>query len=214
MSRNKYPEETYNLIMTVSIKLFMTKGYEKTSVQDIIDNLGGLTKGALYHHFKSKEDILIAVVNHICKDSGCNMKAIINDSTLNGREKLERMFSVSISNPNQADLFAVTPNLLENPTFLSYYIKNVLNTTIPEYIVPTIKEGVADGSIVTDYPEELSSLIMFLSDVWLNPLIMPMTDKEMANRALLVNQALSMFHITLFDDNSINHLLHFRNITE
>ena len=40
------------------LALFFEKGYDNTSIQDIIDGLGGLTKGAVYHHFKSKEDIL------------------------------------------------------------------------------------------------------------------------------------------------------------
>ena len=44
MSRNKYPEETRQLILDVSTRLFLTKGYEKTSLQDIINELGGLLK--------------------------------------------------------------------------------------------------------------------------------------------------------------------------
>ena len=55
MARNKHPEETVEKILAVSAKLFMEKGYEHTTLQDIIDNLGGLTKGAIYHHFKGKE---------------------------------------------------------------------------------------------------------------------------------------------------------------
>ena len=54
MSRNKYPEETVNLILDVSQRLFIEKGYDNTTIQDIIDELGGLTKGAIYHHFSSK----------------------------------------------------------------------------------------------------------------------------------------------------------------
>ena len=57
MARNKHPEETVEKILAVSAKLFMEKGYEHTTLQDIIDNLGGLTKGAIYHHFKGKEEI-------------------------------------------------------------------------------------------------------------------------------------------------------------
>ncbi len=48
MARNKYPEETVQLILDVAFRLFMKKGYEHTSVQDIIDQLGGLSKGAIY----------------------------------------------------------------------------------------------------------------------------------------------------------------------
>ena len=59
--RNKYPEETVRRILDVAEELFMTKGYEHTTMADIVNGLGGLTKGAVYHHFKSKEDIYEAV---------------------------------------------------------------------------------------------------------------------------------------------------------
>lgn len=39
----------------------MGRGYERTTMADIVAGLGGLTKGAVYHHFKSKEDIFEAV---------------------------------------------------------------------------------------------------------------------------------------------------------
>ena len=65
MARNKHPEETVEKILTVSAKLFMEKGYEHTTLQDIIDDLGGLTKGAIYHHFKGKEEILLAIADRM-----------------------------------------------------------------------------------------------------------------------------------------------------
>ena len=46
MPRNKYPEETVEKILDVSLKLFLEKGYENTTVLDIVDHLGGLTRGA------------------------------------------------------------------------------------------------------------------------------------------------------------------------
>lgn len=61
MARNKYPEETVKLILDVSTKMFCEKGYDNTSLQDII-NETKLSKGAIYHHFDSKEDILKAIL--------------------------------------------------------------------------------------------------------------------------------------------------------
>ena len=55
MARNKYPEETKKKILEVARELFYIKGYDNTTIQDIVDNLGGLTKGVIYHHFKSKQ---------------------------------------------------------------------------------------------------------------------------------------------------------------
>ena len=49
MARNKHPEETVNLILDVAFRQFMEKGYEQTSIQGIINELGGLSKGAIYH---------------------------------------------------------------------------------------------------------------------------------------------------------------------
>ena len=77
MARNRHPEETVNLILGVAFRLFMEKGYEHTSIQDIINNLGGLSKGAIYHHFKSKEDILVAVIDRMTAESNEMLRVIM-----------------------------------------------------------------------------------------------------------------------------------------
>ena len=61
MARNKYPEIAVDKILDVSERLFLEKGYDNTTIQDIVNELGGLTKGAIYHHFKSKEEIMEAL---------------------------------------------------------------------------------------------------------------------------------------------------------
>ena len=64
MARNKSPEVTAEKILEVSKRLFLEKGYDDTTTQDIVNNLGGLTKGAVYHHFKSKEESK-SIINEI-----------------------------------------------------------------------------------------------------------------------------------------------------
>ena len=71
----------------------MEQGYEHTSIQDIIDHLGGLSKGAIYHHFKSKEEILIAVTDNMTAESNQMLAEIRDRSDLNGREKLKTIFA-------------------------------------------------------------------------------------------------------------------------
>ncbi|MCD7918264.1 MAG: TetR/AcrR family transcriptional regulator [Clostridiales bacterium] len=87
MARNKYPEETVEKILTAARRLFLEKGYEHTTIQDIVDQLDGLTKGAIYHHFKSKEEILTAL-----KDDMYSEADVFHDmeqqTGLNGLEKL------------------------------------------------------------------------------------------------------------------------------
>ena len=95
MARNKHPEETVSRILDVASRLFMEKGYEHASIQDIIDDLGGLSKGAIYHHFKSKEEILIAVTDRMTEESNRMLAKIRDQKGLNGREKLKKIFKDS-----------------------------------------------------------------------------------------------------------------------
>ena len=47
-------------LLVAAEKLFYTKGYEKTSIQDILDEVG-FSKGGFYHHFDSKLSVLEAI---------------------------------------------------------------------------------------------------------------------------------------------------------
>ncbi len=65
MARNKYPEITEARILDTATKLFLQNGWEQTTIQDIVDELGDMTCGAFYHHFKSKDEIIDAVTTRI-----------------------------------------------------------------------------------------------------------------------------------------------------
>ena len=64
MARNKHPEQTVQLILETAARLFAQKGYDETSMQDIMDATH-LSKGAIYHHFPSKLDILPVSYTHL-----------------------------------------------------------------------------------------------------------------------------------------------------
>ncbi|MFR2750673.1 MAG: TetR/AcrR family transcriptional regulator [Dysosmobacter welbionis] len=173
MARNKHPEETVEKILAVSAKLFMEKGYEHTTLQDIIDNLGGLTKGAIYHHFKGKEEILLAIADRMGEQTEAWMRTVRDDPGLTGAEKLQKMFRASLENSDQTDLFVLAPNMLKNPKLMSILLESMIGEVLPNYMEPVLREAVADGSIRTDYPEELGSCCFSSSNVWLNPHDLP-----------------------------------------
>jgi TetR/AcrR family transcriptional regulator, cholesterol catabolism regulator len=66
-----------------AMKLFAEKGYYSTSIQDIVD-AWGISKGAFYHHFSSKEDLMLAVIRHHFEKMMASITAISEDS---GSEK-------------------------------------------------------------------------------------------------------------------------------
>lgn len=56
--------DTRERIQRTALDLFVARGYEKTSLREIAEQLG-VTKAALYYHFKTKEDILRAISDQV-----------------------------------------------------------------------------------------------------------------------------------------------------
>ena len=77
--------------LTTALELFYTKGYEHTTIQDIIDRME-VSKGAFYHYFESKEDVIISIAKDYSDRAVRMIKKIIDRSDLNAVEKLNEVF--------------------------------------------------------------------------------------------------------------------------
>ena len=97
MARNKHPEETVEKILSVSRRLFAERGYEHTTIADIVAATG-MSKGAFYHHFKSKEDVYDRIT-----DQYYESKDWMRDATKfpgrNALEKMRGLFGFLLSDP-------------------------------------------------------------------------------------------------------------------
>ena len=206
MARNKHPEETVSLILDVAFRLFMEKGYESTSIQDIIGQLGGLSKGAIYHHFRSKEDILVAVMQRMTQESNRMLADIRDRGDLTGKEKLKTIFRASILRPVQDDIFTVAPDFHNNPRLLCSFLWDTMEEAVPNYILPIIREGISDGSIETEYPRQLAELIILAANVWMNPMIFDSTEEESYRKFMIFAQMLQGFGLDIVDDEMLHRL--------
>lgn len=206
MARNKHPEETVHLILDVAFRLFMEKGYEHTSIQDIINHLGGLSKGAIYHHFKSKEDILIAVTDRMTAESNQMLAAIRDRQDLSGQEKLKTIFKESITRSVQDDIFTVAPDFHNNPKLLFSLLHDTIEEVVPNYILPIIQQGISDGSIKTDYPKQLAELILLAANIWMNPMVFDSSEEDSYCKFMILSQMLQGFGLDIIDTEMLERL--------
>jgi AcrR family transcriptional regulator len=92
--RDKQKAETFIDIMRSTEELFMRQGYEKTSMRQIADH-SGLTKGALYHHFDSKESLL----ERMCADHYQTLvnaaRPVLEDRSLSCFSRIRRIIDLS-----------------------------------------------------------------------------------------------------------------------
>ena len=207
MARNKYPEETVRKILDTAERLFIEMGYDRTSLQEIIDETG-LSKGAIYHHFASKEDIFYAVCDRIGQRNAEVLSQVRDAPGLNGLEKLRAMFKTSLQPERQAKMFCMMPYLMDNAKFLATEMRSIFTEVVPCFVDPIIRQGMADGSIRTEHPKELAEAMIILADGWINPIVQPTTPEEIRARCAVYNQLFCGFGIDgLFDQEIIDALL-------
>jgi AcrR family transcriptional regulator len=80
-------------IIAAAQQLVFVKGYEQMSIQDVID-LAGISKGAFYHYFHSKSDLLEALIDSLVQESERVITPLLDDPHLSALEKLSRFFTV------------------------------------------------------------------------------------------------------------------------
>jgi AcrR family transcriptional regulator len=179
LPRNKYPEETIQKILDTSLKLFTEKGYEQTTVLDIVANLGGLTRGAFYHHFKSKEEVLHAIFDNDLEINN-PFREVQNAKVANGLERvrlaLKNALIANMKDERQLAISFLAISLTSNPRFLAIKLKGDQETAA--MLAPLIAEGMADGSIRQGEPKMLAELFMMLVNFWMIPTIFPCTKEE------------------------------------
>ena len=134
MPRNKYPEQTVEKILSAAERLFAQKGYAKTTLQDIIDTTG-LSKGAVYHHFKSKEEIAAKVGDRLGARVAAELARIRDDAALTGLQKLQTVFAVSLLPGRQQQLQHMLPHLCDDPQFFTMEYHDLLEMTVPPTVL-------------------------------------------------------------------------------
>ena len=197
MSRNKYPEETVERILDTAQRLFLEKGYEQTTIQDITDNLGGLTKGAIYHHFKSKEEIIDAVSDRMFFSNN-PFEAVRERKDLNGLQKLREAIRLNQSDQERTNLTIQSIPVCKNPRLLMEMINSNRKILTP-YYQELLEEGNRDGSIHTEYAKEIAELMPLLTSLWMLPSVFPGTKEDMKHKFLFIGEMLEKMGVPLFD---------------
>lgn len=202
MARNKHPEITVNKILEVSQRLFLEKGYDNTKIQDIADELG-MTKGAIYHHFESKEEIMNKLGESMFIHN-IPFETVKKRKDLNGLEKMKLVIQLHQSDEQMVELTNQALPLLENPQILAKMFESNYQNLLP-YWLELIKEGQEDGSIKTDQPKELAELLI-LTDLWMIPSLFPGNADDIKNRYKFVTVMLGKMGLPLYDEEMIEKI--------
>jgi len=158
--------ERRSKLIDVAQKEFILKGFDNTTIKDIIDQMG-LSTGTFYYHFKSKEEILVAVseklideevvkLNQICeardKTSICRIKSSLNvmyETFWQGKDLWKQILQ--------------THNLALHRQIIDKAISR-----ISPLLAILLREGNEEGRINVPYPEEIAEIMISLLDFYVH----------------------------------------------
>ena len=96
MAKEYNAKATIEAILSVSAKLFLQKGFDKTSMMDIA-TAAGISKGAIYHHFKSKDEIIKSVMEKQEQSVKGTIENFMEETRfLSGKEQLQLILEKNI----------------------------------------------------------------------------------------------------------------------
>lgn len=153
----KEAEVRKNEILDVAERLFGTKGFDRTSTNDILNEIG-IARGTLYYHFKSKEEILDAMIGRIMKRLIEKAETVAAQKDVPVLQRLTMMMlSLNVSDGSLGQELLKQMHKPQNALMHQKMEKSLLSGINP-IITGLIKEGAEQGICQTDYPEEAAEM--------------------------------------------------------
>lgn len=171
----KDAEERRNEILDAAEKLFGEKGFDGTSTNDILNEVG-IARGTLYYHFSSKEDILDAMIERITDRLAANAEAIVKKKEIPVLERLTMtIMSLNINNGLGQEIM----KQIHKPQNALMHLKmqERLLTAVNPIVSGLIEEGISYGICSTDYPAEVTEMALLYSNTAFDELA-ELTDEQ------------------------------------
>lgn len=152
MRGNKKLNKNRNEILDAAARLFAIKGYDQCAVNDILHEVS-LSKGTFYYYFKSKEEVLDAIIGRVSELIAARVEKVATDPEMSPVMKLMSIFlSMSVENEVKGEFMQELhkpQNALMHQKSLSTMV-----TRITPVLVKVVEEGIEQGVFKSEFPKE------------------------------------------------------------
>ena len=156
----KDPEVRRNELMDAAERLFLEKGYDHTSASDIIRAVG-VAQGTFYYYFKSKDEILDAVIDRYFESYAKFVEHVADDGGMDALQKLlhivETLFSTKGAKIRPAGYRDLERKVSQHERYQRH-----IDERITPMIMRIVKQGIREGAFDVEYPAETTELIVLI----------------------------------------------------
>lgn len=167
MARTLNPEShavRRDAFVDVAQRLIQLKGYEAFSIQEVLDEVGA-SKGAFYHYFGAKSDLLEAVVERMADGVEGTWAALMTQPGLSAPARLEGIFASTAQYKNarkELTLAVLEAWLSDRNTILRERLRQLVARRMTPTLVRILRQGIDDGDFSATDPEATARVIVGL----------------------------------------------------
>ena len=209
MKKKYNPQQTKEKILSVSAALFAEKGYDKTSMQDIVNALE-MSKGAIFHHFNSKEEVLQAVMaqqfSHVEQEMHQRIAAL---DGLSAKEKLQSLLEYNLTDGQvfkESSDIAVT--MSGSPHLILAVMQGNMKNSAP-ILAGLLREGIKDGSITVQFPDQCAEVFLLLFNIWCDTYVFAADPPAVRKRFLFVQHLMRQLGADILTDQLLEQSIKF-----
>lgn len=147
-------------ILVAARELFVHKGYDQTSVNDIL-RVVDIAKGTFYYYFASKEEVLEAIILDIVEEGARRAEEILKDKSIPAVNRIMMAIMAQAPQFEGADEIREELHKVENAKLERLYLKAMLKRMTPVLQEP-FSEGMEQGLFHMEYPTECIESILLL----------------------------------------------------
>ena len=151
-----------NQILDVVQSLIYAKGYEAITIQDVLNGVQ-MSKGAFYHYFDSKQDLLEALIERMMMEVEQILLPVVHDPHLSALDKFQRYFDTvgRWKTAQKSFLLALLRVWYtdENAIVRQKVTREGLKQIVPLLAI-IIRQGVHEGVFSTSYPDLIGEVVL------------------------------------------------------
>jgi AcrR family transcriptional regulator len=144
--------------MDAAEQLFNEQGFNRTSVDDIVQRVG-VAKGLFYYYFKSKDELVKAMVDRMWEKAERDLMAIVEDPGLTALEKFERYARANQERKRTKTHYIDVLEGERNVALVHWMEEEGIRRTAP-LLTAIVEQGVREGVFDTEYPKEAVEFVM------------------------------------------------------
>ena len=147
-------------ILVAARELFVKKGYEQTSVNDIL-RIVDIAKGTFYYYFASKEEVLEAIILDIVEEGARRAEKILKDKSIPLVNRIMMAIMAQAAEFEGSDEIKEELHKVENTKLEQLYLRAMLKRMTPVLQEPVL-EGIDQDIFHLEYPAECIEAILLL----------------------------------------------------